>query len=497
MTQAAGVKLHIDRLHPMAVAAVSTSAILAALIAVLLPSSGFALVFVATLLLATVPSLSQKNVASRFVVFFSLLAVGDFVKRATFLLPNQSAWSQYSVMLLTSVYYFLFILLPWAISRRRHLTSIERLAFAFIALALGNTWISPQFTLESKLAATVLLIMPWSVLPVVASYPEVAPRVARALVVWGGISAVYGIWQFFFGPTQIELNWAQSAKDISIGAWQLETFVQGDTDALAVWRIIGLQPDGFTFGILQLTALSSAWMLRAQGKMRQMSFTLISLLLATGILMSLVRGVWVALLALLLYVWFAQRFSSLLRPRVLLLLFAGSFLAAGIASSFLYGFAWLAGTTTDPLVSRALTFGTLEARNGVFDAFVSALQARWLIGLGYAASPWLTGKFGGGADLPANFGSHNAVVELLLYVGVPGLLLFTMLLYRVFAQAAETYASAQPAFRAALIVVAAYLFAMFVTGLSNGGVFLSYYFFLFAGILASNSAKQSEEITTQ
>ena len=79
---------------------------------------------------------------------------------------------------------------------------------------------------------------------------------------------------------------------------------------------------------------------------------------------------------------------------------------------------------------------------------------------------------------------------------MPGLLLFTMLLYRVFAQAATTYASAQPALRAALIVVAAYLFAMFLTGLSNGGVFLSYYFFLFAGILASNSAKQSEEITT-
>lgn len=85
MTQAALLKLHLDRLHLIVIATLSTGALLAALIAVLLPSSGLAIVFVAAILIAIVPSLRQKNVARRFVAFFSLLAVGDFIKRAVFL----------------------------------------------------------------------------------------------------------------------------------------------------------------------------------------------------------------------------------------------------------------------------------------------------------------------------------------------------------------------------------------------------------------------------
>ncbi len=54
-----------------------------------------------------------------------------------------------------------------------------------------------------------------------------------------------------------------------------------------------------------------------------------------------------------------------------------------------------------------LILWTLEVRKGDFNTLLSALPTRSLLCLGYAASPWLIGKFAEEIGLPLNFASHN------------------------------------------------------------------------------------------
>ena len=428
----------------------------------------------------------------RLVIFFSLLAVVDFVKRVVFLAPGQSPWSQYLVMILPTLYYGVAILVP-ALPRiiATPLSRVEQLALLYLALALAMTWLSPGATLLGRLAASGLLLLPWTMILVAARCGEGALRgVSRALSYWAAVSALYGIWLFFFGPTPVELGWAASAE-FSIGAQHLRMAMSGE-GVEGVWRVTGLQPDAFTFGLFLLTGLIGTHLLATRREIDRLAYAALTGLLLLGIVLSLVRTIWVATALFLVTRWVAERTTLLRHPRLILLGIVLMFLLAPTAAAFLYHrFGYLAAAVPNPLLARALTFGTLEARKDALAMFIDVLPERLLAGLGYGIAPWITGKFGSMLELPPNFAEHNALVEQLWYVGFPGLLLFGVLLYGAFARFARRYAEGNQLERQGSAILAAGVLALFATGLGNGGVFLNYPFFFLLGTIAAEGRQDT------
>jgi hypothetical protein len=134
--------------------------------------------------------------------------------------------------------------------------------------------------------------------------------------------------------------------------------------------------------------------------------------------------------------------------------------------------------------------GTVAARKDALQNFADLAPERLLLGSGYAASSWVGGKFGEDQDLQKNLAamtSHNVVLELLWYVGLPGFFLFIMLLYEVARSASLAVSRAASAETKKLVVLVGYVVGMFVSGLGNGGAFLGFYFFFFAGVVAAHS----------
>ena len=467
------------------------SAVAGVAVALLYSWSAAVLLSVALLATIAIPGL-LSSMEGRLAAFFALYAVSEFLKKATFLIDGQETWSQFLVFLLPFGFFLGAILIPWLLQIRwRNLTTLNWLVIAFVVVATANTWLSQGTSLMAKASATALLIAPWLMIAVASQYPNSIKPVAKVLVAFGLLSALYGVAQFLFGPTAVELRWAEQTGRLSIGATHLLEVLEGVSYAF-IWRITGFQPDEFTFAMFMMTGLASAWVLRLKDSISWLGFVLISGVFVIAIALSLVRTIWVATAIMVVFALIARRLSWLTNPRVLVLLLAVLFFAAEIASAFLHQFASLAGLAEDPFLRRAITFGTLDARLGAVEAFATQLPDHWFGGFGYAASPWISQKFGGFESLTINLSLHNALLEFLLYFGIPGLLLFFLVLWTAISrghQAMKIRLMSRPI----LAVFAAYITAMYLTGLSNGGVFLSFPFFFFLGALGGSLQLSSRD----
>ena len=460
--------------------------VLVSLIPVFLPGYSAAWVLFWMLAVLSLPWTLTRSFTMRLTVFFCLLASADFAKRLVFLLDDQAGFSQYVIYLFPYLYYFIVLLLPWGLSHLRHgLPRYQIWVWALIIVMLFNTWLSGSTSIIAKAAATALLILPWTIILIAAEHPESIISVGRALVVIGILNALYAAFHRVFGPSAIELRWMQSTSEFSIGASHLEAFVSQRYGGVNVWRPIGLQADSFTLALFCLNVYAMAWMLRVQRRMSARIFYFVSVFLLGGIMLSLVRTVWVAALAMIAFFFLARRFAFLARPPIVMVLMLAMFFVADIASSMLYSFMWLAGVIKMPILARVLTTGTLEARAGSINAFVESLPRFLFHGYGLAASSWITSKFGGFADLPLNFGKHNVVIEYLWYVGAPGLILLFAIPFFALQSVWKACSESGKVHSDLPALAAAYVIAMYLTGLGNGGAFLAPNFFYLMGILFS------------
>nr|BAL53460.1 hypothetical protein HGMM_F07B11C15 [uncultured Chloroflexota bacterium]BAL55901.1 hypothetical protein HGMM_F32G01C11 [uncultured Chloroflexota bacterium] len=225
--------------------------VFAGLVLVLRPDLSAAWVLFWALIALCLPWALSGSFAQRLTVFFCLLAFVDFAKRLVFLLDGQAGWSQYAVYVFPYMYYIAFLLLPWGWGRllrgipRNHLW-----IWGLIAVMLANTWLATETSIAAKLAATALLIMPWTMVAIASDHFEAIPSVWRALVVIGILNAGYAAWNFFFGPTLVELRWAHATSEFSIGADHLMAFLTNRYGGVNVWRPIGFQADSFTLAYL-------------------------------------------------------------------------------------------------------------------------------------------------------------------------------------------------------------------------------------------------------
>lgn len=421
----------------------------------------------------------------RFAVAIGLLAIGDFAKKMVFLVPGQAPWSQYLIFVLPYIYFAVALLMPWVMNLRlKRLNTIQRLIALLMGIMLINTWLAQDANLISKAAATLLLILPWGMVAIAADYPDAMNLVSKIVITVGFFSVFYAIWQFVFGPTVIELKWSQAVGGISIGADHINAFLTNRYSGANIFRPIGFQADAFTFGLYSLNAFVFAWM-SMQNKTGRKVFLLIAFVLFSGILVSVVRTVWMGAIFMLIYAFLARRFLVLLKPGVVLMSMIGLYFATNLASNLLYSLNWISALFNNQVIARALTFGTLADRIQSLDNFWQLLSQNWLMGLGYAASPWISRKFGGFDTLVSELGQHNVVNQLLLYVGLPGLLLFFAIVLHALRSAWKRY-HAGLLKKSALIKFVAYILGIYLIGLGNGDASLNIYFFLLLGCFVAD-----------
>jgi len=225
----------------------------------------------------------------------------------------------------------------------------------------------------------------------------------------------------------------------------------------------------------------------------RIGFILASVFLLGGIVLSLVRTVWVAAAVMIAYAILAKRARWMARPAAVVSFMAISFFGASIAVNMLYSVRQLVDVSNNPIIARALTFGTLYDRIRSVDMFWKSLPQLWLRGYGYAADSWITSKFGGFTSLPVNFSEHNVVVELLWYFGLPGLILFSAVVFVALSHVWR-YSPNDGLARATLGLLAAYVLGMYFTGLANGAVFLNFYFFFMLGNMLAATRVMRETV---
>jgi hypothetical protein len=468
---------------------------LLALIAFVMPGWIISALLICVIVLGIV-ALQRRfpGIETRFAIMLGLFGSADFLKRLIFLLPGQSAWSQYLFFLLPYLYFFGALLIPWILERQDWaLSTLQKTILALCGWLLFNTWFIAGSSLFAKSAATGILVMPWLIVAVAADHPGALEKTGKTLAVLGVISALYGVLQFISGPTPIELRWAQASGDISIGADQLVAALTNRHGSVFIWRPIGMQADAFTFGLFLLNVLALTWLLCEMDLIPRRIFVLLGLVLLGGIFASIVRGIWAATVVVIAYALLARRFRWLGKPWIVLGLMVAAFWIVNEAAGILYNFRALTAQFNNPLVARIFTLGTLEARMRAGSNFWLALPGLLWRGYGYAASPWITNKFGGFQALPANFGEHNVVVEMLWLFGLPGLLLFFIVNYQVVANIWNAFRNSNHA-KGVIAVTSAYIFGMYVSGLINGGVYLNPIFFFVIGVMVSNRKPEQEKI---
>ncbi len=448
---------------------------------VLFRSWAASLVLVCTIILLSLAYLTTEVRLSRFAVLFGLVSSVDFLKRIAFLLPDQDAKSQYLIYILPSLFFLIAFLVPKFMKSIRTPIRINK----YLVLLLGwfslNTWISDQTDLLAKAVATIFLILPWLMIQVASENRTTILIVGRTIIIFAILSTLLGIYQFIFGPTIIETRWAEASREFSIGAMHTEAYIYNIYGGFNVYRPIGLQADAFTFGTFLINGLLFLWILRMQNRISKFSFISVSFLLLIGILLSLVRTIWIGAIFFIAYSWLAKRWHFLSNPLTIVFVLVILFYSSNIIARLLYSFSSLSATLVNPILGRAFTFGTLADRIEAVSSFWNNLPQFLISGYGLAASEWITTKFGGFNDLPINFGKHNVLVEYLWYVGVFGLALIFLTIYNALKKANKVLSNNLKA------VTVAYLLAMFLIGQGNGSAFMNLTFFYFIGWISSNN----------
>ncbi len=443
------------------------------------------------LMLCLLPFSLWNGEKNRFLVLFSLIAMGDFLKRFVFLFPDQEGFSQYVVYVLPYLYFAVVFLLPEVLRSLKQPVEINSYLTIFLGWMLLNTWVASQTTLLAKMAATIFLLMPWLMIYIAAKNPSSFLIVSKTIIFFGSLNVLYGAIQFVSGPTIIERLWSEAVVEFSIGAQHVQAFLFNWFGGVNFYRPNGLQADAYTFGLFSLNALVFTWLLRAQNRLRMAYFLPISFVFLAGVLISTVRSIWISTIMFILYAFLGSRIRLFSRSWFVFLSFILIFYSANFIANFLYSFMGLAGMTQNPFLARALTFGTLSDRVGAVSAFWQDLPNLWLLGKGLAASDWITSKFGGFSDLPLNYGRHNFIVQYLWWGGVIGLLLMMVLLAKAFQKAEFEYLKGRLPL-SVLGIFAAYLVSMVLLGQGNGSSFLNFVFFYAIGLMYSPSFTRKE-----
>lgn len=433
-------------------------------------------------LFAALASLFRWSYTGVFVAFIWSTSLVHLFKRAIFLFGSGSQFLYYGIQILPACLLVLLILWRRAQSPARVTPPGGPWILAWAAWAVFNTlFLSAGAPGFARIAALHDRTVPILLFFLAASLPHTSLtsiRILRALVISASVTVSYALVQFVNGPTLLDRRWAEATADFSIQGQKTFLFIEG---VLQDWRAYSYFADPLTWGLFLFAAIVALWLLRFHRAVSHRTTICFTLFLVVGLIVCLTRTPWVALLALLA-VFFLLARRIMQRPAALILLLVVAFVALLGVGTLLYESAFRAFQITDSqFLQRYLAIGSVEARLGAWESLKNALSQSWLFGIGYGYEQYYMERVTG-VD-PGDVGGHNFLVELIVHTGLPGLLLFLTFLWTIFREGAAWLRSSPPQQDAAPRLLLAALLAFVITGYLNGGSFINYYFYLFAGLL--------------
>jgi O-antigen ligase len=439
------------------------------------------------LVLVSTTRFDPTNLIIAFVV--SQPAVG-FLKRAIFLMGPQPSRIYHVIQGICTLLFLLALVtsarrLSWA-----RLPISGRILLAYLAVSWLTTLLVPG---ASAYERTIALLT--RALPPAAFFVGLAIgmggllRVARVVLVIVLASVAYGAFHFVYGPSPVEQAWATHMRDASLQAGKLYAHIAGHRvlGEVPEFRVFSFYSNPLDWGLFLLSSMVLLALSRIHRHLSEPAAWLGIAAAGAGLVLTLSRSP-IAGLSVMIGVLLLLRVRALQRPWVLMGLIAAAFACVIAGSNFLIA-TFGDATLPDQVVARRfLTVGTLEDRVHAWKLLLLAAQESWLIGRGYGQAWILTHK--GMDDL---MGSHNFVVDLVLYVGLPGLFLLVLFYVRWLRESLTALRSTRSRVTSQTICLfTAFSIGFLSIGFFSGDRILTCEFFLMMGALSSWLARSGE-----
>lgn len=412
------------------------------------------------------------------------------LKRIIFLFGEQKQITYYGIQLIPTL--FLLIIFIYYFSKNfadlKFLRS-SRILLTFIILGFITTlvsnyeipWLVKAMGIQQQWIPSLLFFVGINV------NRERIPHIAKLIFSLSIISTLYGIVQVFVGPTFIDKAWAMYSYQFSIQGLKVYAYL---TD----WAVFGTVPefrgysyfpDALTWGLFILAGYICGAIVYNSGLMRKQCWSYSIILIITGIVITFTRTVWVALLAtIMLFVGLNRKIFQ--HASLIVFLATIGLAVVFVGGGYIYTvFFGQIPNFSNFLLQRATNIGTISARIGAIDNILDLLKTNWLYGNGYGYSDYFAERFMS-RSLGQVVQSHNFIVDLLLYIGLPGLLLFLAFYISWLKENLSSLSKMQfNTDRNIKKWIIAFSFGMVITGYLNGATFMNSYFFLILGMASS------------
>ncbi|SMF21008.1 O-Antigen ligase [Tistlia consotensis] len=460
--------------HAIPIALLALAAVAGAALAV--PTYGLGLLLFGFALLALLAYAGADRTRMA-VALLAAVLLGQFLKRALFVIePSPAIAIYYGLQFLPTVILCLGLLLWLSRPRAMLPTASSRLLLAFWGLALATTLVLPfGQPLGTKLSAIQL-----NLVPVLAYFlavrvpPQRAVLIGRAAALLAVLGAAYGLLQFLAGPTLFDEAWARALATRSLQASKVYDAMLGFSE----FRAYSSFSDPLDYGLFLVCGLGIALSAGRELRWSGLQWLGFYAMIALGLLSTLSRSPMGGLLVMML-AHVALSFRGLRRPWVTAgALLAGAFLTVVLAQYLLANFGDRFAFGTSAVEERLLTVGTLADRVEGLETFFSALGDFALFGRGYSFAAYFMDV----GDNAAIFGSHNFLVSLLTYTGLPGLALFLGAIVAWLFELAPAMNHADPRVSCRARWLVALVFGLVATGYVSSTGFMTYAFYVALGL---------------
>lgn len=423
-------------------------------------------------------------------ILVAYLPFVDFLKRLVFLAPEASDVQMYLILAtqdIMLVMIFLKLLLG---------AFLKPIKFRWykgdliLILFFVYNIFSAISTPNAPISISALVIGMW-VWPMVAYFifghlwsdEKSVGKLAKLIPLLGFIVAIYGIQQFFNGLLPHEVAWYLGAdSSANVSHMQYEA-TRGS------FRTFGTLDSHSSYGIFLGISLVLLWAIRAS--IGNLSWLFGSLIIGFGLILSFTRFTWLMpiLSAAYIFIFTYRRVRPLFeikkirRASILLLIIVGSFFIFYLLMSFLYTTGL--GSSSNPILHRILTTGTLSDRLRASDILLSSTQLD-IFGSGLGSASYFASKFG---YQTSDVDYHNIFIDMMDTLGIIGLGIFFIFLYFSIKQTLwNIYHESNPYTRKLLVSVFGLILGMITVGHFNGAVFyfgraIPIYFWGMLGIL--------------
>ena len=451
---------------------------------------GMELIGLCGVILFALLTLSRFDLFGLAVAYIVADGLVSFLKRAIFLLGAQPKWIYYAVQAMPLIIYAALLFETMRCIKLKGIPWSGRLFGAFFLLATGLTlWSLPNSeSITSSLASVNNYLLPLPLFFVGLALPMGRyPKLATVIAVIASLSVIYGLIQFIGGPTYLDRIWAMNTSDYSIHGEKVFLYIEG-IERAGEWRAFSFYADPLTWGLFLFAGFICGMQARAMSAVSGSVWRVIQVLILAGLVISMTRTPLIGLLAAF-GMYILMRYPLFRNAWVVAGLTAGCFVVLIWGGNWFFeNFTFSKIYSDSEILRRYTTMGTLRARMDALDYLKDLTSMNWLIGKGFGFSHAYE------AYLPettlqkaalALSKSHNFLVTLIIYTGLPGLALFIVFYVRWLKEGMRLLKTVKR--RSIHTVVRwtmAFSFGSILAGYLNGINFMTPQFFLLLGVMS-------------